>query len=140
MFEWHGWATIVASPGVGDDAQAEARQRDAEQQVARAICEAGGISNETLDLRNANGLTHIWLAGAHNHRQDAVIEFFRQVVVTAPGSYGVMYALDHDLGGPWERWVMRRGTITLEIDGSLSPHIGQVEDPPDLDPRIPDPE
>jgi hypothetical protein len=32
MFEWHGWATIVASPGVEDDAQAEARQRDAGQQ------------------------------------------------------------------------------------------------------------
>ena len=94
MFEWHGWATIVASPGVGDDAQAEARQRDAEQQVARAISEAGGISNETLDLRNANGLTHVWLTGARNHRQDAVIEFFRLVAVTAPGSYGVMYALD----------------------------------------------
>jgi hypothetical protein len=40
-----------------------------------------------------------------------------------------MYVLDHDVSGTWERQVMRRGSIGQEVDTSLSPHIGVVEDP-----------
>jgi hypothetical protein len=58
VFEWHGWATIVASPGA-EDAAAEAQQRDAEAQVARVIAGAAGVANETLDFRSANGSVHI---------------------------------------------------------------------------------
>ena len=31
--------------------------------------------------------------------------------------------LDDDVSDMWERWVMRRGTVTREVDTSLSPHI-----------------
>ena len=130
MFEWHGWATIVASPGTDDDAAAEAHQRDAEAWVARAIADAAGVANETLDLRPANGSVHVWLAGSHNHRDETVIGLFRSIAEAAPGSYGVMYVLDSDVSYTWERLVMRRGTISREVDTSLSPHIGAVEDPP----------
>jgi hypothetical protein len=39
-----------------------------------------------------------------------------------------MYVLDDDLSYIWERWVMRRGTVYREVDMSLSPHVGVVED------------
>ena len=129
MFEWHGWATIVASPGAEDDAAAEARQRDAEALVAQLIADAAGAANETLDLRPANGSVHLWLAGSHNHRDETVIGLFCSIARAAPGSYGVMYVLDDDAGCTWDRLVMRRGTVSREADTSLSPHIGVAEDP-----------
>ena len=129
VFEWHGWATIVASPGAEDDAAAEANQRAAEARVARVIAGAAGVANETLDLRSANGSVHLWLAGSHNHRDETVTALFRSIAKAAPGSYGVMYVLDDDLSYTWERLVMRRGTVSREVDTSLSPHIGVVEDP-----------
>ena len=88
MFQWHGWATIVASPGADDDAEAEARQRDAEARVARVIADAAGVANETLDLRPANGSVHLWLAGSHNHRDETVTGLFRSIAEAAPGSRG----------------------------------------------------
>jgi hypothetical protein len=132
VFEWHGWATIVASPGAEDDAAAEAHQpcRDEEARVARVIAGAAGVANETLDVRSANGSVHVWLAGSHNHRDETVIGLFRSIAEAAPGSYGVMYVLDDDVSDTWERWVMRRGTVSREVDTSLSPHLGVVEDPP----------
>ena len=130
MFEWHGWATIVASPGAEDDAAAEARQRDAEALVARVIEGAAGVANETLDVRSANGSVHIWMAGSHNHRDETVTGLFRSIAEAAPGSYGVMYVLDDEVNCTWERLVMRRGAVSREADTSLSPHIGIVEDPP----------
>jgi hypothetical protein len=130
VFEWHGWATIVANPGAEDDAAAEANQRAAEAQVARVIAGSAGVANETLDVRSANGSVHIWLAGSHNHRDETVTGLFRTTAKAAPGSYGVMYVLDDDVSHTWERLVMRRGTVSREVDTSLSPHIGVVEDPP----------
>ncbi len=97
VFEWHRWATIVASSGAEDDAAAEAHQRDAEAGVARVIAGAAGVANETLDLRSANGSVHVWLAGSHNHRAETVIGLFRSIAEAAPGSYGVMYVLDDDV-------------------------------------------
>ncbi|MFC5266852.1 Imm7 family immunity protein [Kribbella qitaiheensis] len=129
MFEWHGWATIVASPEAEDDAEADGRQRGVEARVARAVAGAEGVVNETLDLRHANGSLHLWLAGSHNHRDETVIDLFRSVARIAPGSYGVMYVFDDDVTDTWERWVMRRGSVTSEVDASLSPHVGIVEDP-----------
>jgi hypothetical protein len=102
-FEWHGWATILASPGAEDDAAAEARQRAAEGRIARVIAGAAGVANETLDLRSANGCVHLWLAGSHNHRDETVTDLFRSIAKAAPGSYGVMYVLDDDVSYTWER-------------------------------------
>jgi hypothetical protein len=129
MFESHGWATIVASPGPEDDRAAEARQRETEAQLRTVIAEVARVDNETVDLRVANGELHLWLAGSHNHRSPSVVELFRSIAGIAPGSYGVMYVLDDDLGDNWQRWVMRRGRVVHEVDTSLSPHIGMVEDP-----------
>ncbi|TWD79999.1 immunity protein 7 of polymorphic toxin system [Kribbella amoyensis] len=78
MYEWHGWATVVADPGIA----------------------YGGP-----------------------------VELFRSIAELAPGSYGVLYAIDFDRESDWRRWVLRRGTVSAEVDASLSPHVGRVEDP-----------
>jgi hypothetical protein len=75
-------------------------------------------------LRSANGSVHLLAGSSHNHRDETVTDLFR-----SPGSYGVMYVLDDDVSYTWERLVMRRGTVSREVDTSLSPHIGVVEDP-----------
>jgi hypothetical protein len=129
VFEWHGWATIAASPGTEDDEAAEARQRDAadwsrELSRARLIAGAAGAADETPDLRPANGRVHVWLAGSHNHRDETVIGLSRSIARSAHGSYGAMYVLDSDVSCTRERMVMRRGTVSREADTSLSPHIG----------------
>src|SRR6202030_1087160 len=49
VFEWHGWATIVASPGAGDDAAAEAHQRATDARVARVIAGAAGVGERLVD-------------------------------------------------------------------------------------------
>ncbi|MFF0345226.1 Imm7 family immunity protein [Kribbella sp. NPDC004875] len=125
MYEWHGWATVVASPSPDDD---DTQQHNAEEQVRRLLADAGGVANETVDCRLANGMVHVWLAGSHNRRDDTVIDLFRSIARVAPGSYGVLYAYEHGLDDGWQRWVMRRGTVELEADTDLSPHLGTVED------------
>jgi|SRR5215475_13069977 len=129
MFEWHGWATVRASAGIEDDQAAEEEQRAAERRVAALINEATGADNATVDVRDANGSIHVWLAGSHNHRDVGVVELFRTLAEAAPGSYGVTCVLDDAASSDWQLWVMRRGHITQEADTSLSPHIGLVEDP-----------
>jgi hypothetical protein len=53
--------------------------------------------------------------------------------VAAPGSYGILYTFHSDASNDWERWVMRRGDIHREADHDLSPHVGLVEDPDDIE-------
>lgn len=69
-------------------------------------------------------------ASSMTGRDETVIGLFRSIAQVAPGPYGVLYVLDDDVSYTWERWVMRRGTVSREVDTSLSPHIGVVEDPP----------
>src|SRR4051794_27483355 len=128
MFEWHGWATILASSGSEGDDAADTRQREVVAQVEALADEASGVHNETVDLRVANGLVHLWLAGSDSHRADDAITLYRAIARAAPGSYGVMSVLDLDRSTTWERWVMRRGEVIPQADRSLSPHIPVAED------------
>src|SRR5258708_38802080 len=68
VFEWHRWATIVASSGAEDDAAGEAHQRGAEAGVARGIGGAAGGAHETPDLRSGHGSVHVWAAGSPHPR------------------------------------------------------------------------
>lgn len=126
MYEWHGWATIESTPEVVEfDHSGEA---DALRTVYRLVDEAQGIDNETVDIRAANGMLHLWLAGSHNHYAPRPHALYQAVAEAAPGSYGVLYAMDHDAGEQWIRYVMRRGQVHQEDDSSLSPHVPLVED------------
>jgi hypothetical protein len=54
LFEWHGWATVLAS------------QDSYEEDERRLLANASGAANKTVDARWANGMLHLWLAGSHN--------------------------------------------------------------------------
>lgn len=126
MYEWHGWATFESTPAVvdfGDPGEA-----DALRAVHRLVEDAQGIDNETVDIRYANGMLHLWLAGSHNHYAPRPHSLYRAFAEAAPGSYGVLYAMDHDAGEQWVRYVMRRGHVYEETDTSLSPHVPLAED------------
>lgn len=128
MFEWHGWATIEASPGVEDDRASEVAQEQTVAVIRGMVDDRQNTPNEVLDLRGANGGHHLWFAGSHNRDISNPVEFFQAVARSAPGSYGVLHTHDHDVEGPWIRWVMKRGNVTGEIEQALSPHLGAVED------------
>lgn len=128
MFEFHGWATIRDTAGDAD------LQRDPSPATVEAIqalaAEVAG-TNRAVDVRWANGDVHVWFAGCHNHRRDEILTFFTAVADRAPGSYGVLYVHDDEdpiNSNSWTRFVMLRGNVQVEIDESLSPHIGLVED------------
>jgi hypothetical protein len=126
MFEWHGWATIRTTPAV---AEYQDLATDATViAVTQLVDETEGVFDETVDLRWANGDLHLWLAGCHNRPPLELLSFYEAVAETAPGSYGVLYTLDHDTGDIWSRYVMARGKVEHEDDESLSPHVGRVED------------
>ncbi len=128
MYEFHGWATVRDSAG-SDDLNPDPAPStvDKVQELAR---EANG-PNHVVDARYANGEFHVWMAGSHNHTDQRVLQSFERIAKLAPGSYGVLYVLDDEhptQANTWTRFVMRRGSVTMEIDESLSPHIGVVED------------
>ena len=128
MCEWHGWVTLPKTPAVnyfddlGDDELAAVRA---------LLLDSDSTANETADLRGANGAWHVWLAGCHNHHDAAIVELFRAIATTLPGSYGVLYTFDDETSAGWDRWVMRRGDVRQVRDEDLSPHVGLVEDPED---------
>jgi hypothetical protein len=130
MYEWHGWATLRATPVAFN-------YEDLDQKtltVVRALlADSGGTFNETVDLRGANGLWHVWLAGCHNHRTPAVTELFGSIARAAPGSYGILYTFDDEASDGWDRWVMRRGSVHEAQDEDLSPHVAVVEDAEEFD-------
>lgn len=129
VYEWHGWATLRRTPAVDYD--------DLDQETLSAVrallAESGSLINETADLRGANGEWHVWLAGCHNHRTPAIERLFRSIARAAPGSYGILYTFDDEASDGWDRWVMRRGSVSRAEDKDLSPHVGTVEDPEQFD-------
>jgi Immunity protein 7 len=129
MFEWHGWATIRKTAAVEyfDEMDETTLSR-----IRALLTESDRQSNETADLRAANGDWHVWLAGRHNHLDPAVVPLFRAIAEVARGSYGILYLYDDEASEGWDRWVMRRGEIARVEDHDLSPHIGVVEDAEDL--------
>jgi hypothetical protein len=145
MFEWHGWAVIVASPGTADDEATDARQDIAEAAIQRLFDGRPPVVNEVADCRQANGQMHVWLAGCHNHPSPAPYELFEQIGHLAPGSYGVLYSIEHGVEARWSRRLLSRGAVRVEADQDLSPHVPVVEDaepapgqrprPMDNDPR-----
>lgn len=125
MYEWHGWATLRKTAEVDyyDDPDETVLST-----VQALLAASDSISNETAKLNSANGAWHVWLAGCHNHCSPQIVDLFRTLAHTAPGSYGILYLYDDEASDGWDRWVMRRGGIHKSRDEDLSPHIGMVED------------
>jgi hypothetical protein len=52
-----------------------------------------------------------------------------RIGLLAPGSYGVLHSIHHGVDHHWLRRVLRRGSVLIEVEETLSPHVGEVEDP-----------
>ena len=103
MFEYHGWATVRDSLE-GDSKAAEGLTHAAYNAVADALARADN-DFQVADLRVVNGSCHVWLAGLRNHRQNALIDVFRDIAAAAPWSCGVLYIHDDEAGDDANRWV-----------------------------------
>jgi Immunity protein 7 len=132
MFEYHGWAAVFDSLD-SDFGAADCLTQSAYDAVADALARVRS-DFQVADLRVVNGSCHVWLAGYRNHRQNAVIDAFRDIAAVAPWSYGILYVHDDEAGDDenhWISWVMKRGVVVPHHDRFLSPHVGEVEDPLD---------
>lgn len=137
MFEYHGWATLRDSlpwlrpPGTPHPGGADALTRST-LTIVQAEIETVRNDFQIAEVQVLNGSAQLRLAGLRNHRRPAVIEVFRRVAEVAPWSYGMLHVFDDELDGEngnrWVAYVMKRGSVTEEIDPHLSPHIDVVED------------
>ena len=129
VFEWHGWAVVVASPGVEDDEDADNRSTGILSAVQEYLNGQAPVVDEVLDWRWQNGQMHVWVAGCHNHPTMEPHDVLTRIGLLAPGSYGVLHSIYHGVDRDWSRRVLRRGAVQLEVEETLSPHVGEVEDP-----------
>ena len=129
MFEWHGWAVVVPSPGTEDDEDADSRATEILSAVQEYLNEQTPVANEVLDWRWQNGQMHVWVAGCHNHPTVTPQDVLTRIGLLAPGSYGVLHSIYHGVDHDWSRRVLRRGSVQVEIEHALSPHVGKIEDP-----------
>lgn len=101
--------------------------------VRRLLAESDSAFNQVADLRYANGGWRVWLAGRRNHHGPTIVELFRAIARTGPGSYGILYTFDDEASEGWDRWIMRRGNVHKSRDEDLTPHVGMVEEHEELD-------
>lgn len=134
MFEFHGWLAIQGPDGEETDEPDRERLR-------RLVASASGGSS-LVDLRWINGEPFLHVGGLLNRRSpeaDDVFDLFEGIGAAAPGSYGLLYYRDDeesgDGGNRFHVLAMRRGRLTQENDGHLSPVVPRLEDPysPEVD-------
>ncbi|MGH3478798.1 MAG: Imm7 family immunity protein, partial [Nocardioidaceae bacterium] len=128
MFEWHGWAVVVASPGAEDDEEADNRSTEVLSAVQGYLNGQTQVANEVLDWRWQNAQMHVWVAGCHNHPTMKPRDVFMRIGLLAPGSYGVLHSIHHGVDKDWSRRVLRRGSVQAEIEETFSPHVGEIEE------------
>ncbi|MFG1624614.1 Imm7 family immunity protein [Kribbella sp. NPDC049227] len=88
MFEWHGWAVVVPSPGAEDDEDADNRSVGILSAVQKYLDEQAPVVNEVLDWRWQNGQMHVWVAGCHNHPTTKPHDVLTRISLLAPAATG----------------------------------------------------
>lgn len=127
MFEYHGWATLRADTQDGEIAHDCLELED----LRKRLNALQGQGHYPSDIRISNGQLHLTLSGFPNHRNDAIIAFFRQIGATFPGSYGLLYIMDDESKhyNAFRVHRLARGKLEELEDPFLSPFIPTVEDP-----------
>ena len=131
MFEFHGWATIHADE---PDAASVGRLEDLECPVITAVQDAIRTvegANRDFRLNWMNGTAHLIFCGDHNHRDEAIIEFFKLLSRVAPHAYGKLHVRDDEDSRGFENsmreWTMARGKVTESTDARMSPCFPVLE-------------
>ncbi|MFC4033686.1 Imm7 family immunity protein [Streptomyces polygonati] len=130
MFEYHGWIKVLESASAGDDHYDDARLREIVEGIKGRIREID--SPYLLDLWWMNGGAFVHFGGFPNHRDEEILEFFREVGERAPGSYGLLHVRDDEdpeYGNDVLVTRMARGQVSQHADSLLSPCIPVLEDP-----------
>lgn len=131
MVELHGWAMIR------EDFSADSEEDNIELILNRLSWEIKklGIDERLLRIEYSNGEAIVTATKLANHLSNditEIINFFEQITVIAPGSYGLLYLYnDEDKNGfdnTFQVFVLSKGNFELHRDPFLSPYITTVED------------
>ncbi|WP_017622516.1 Imm7 family immunity protein [Nocardiopsis chromatogenes] len=127
MFEFHGWLAIKG-PDTPDD--------EPDPEVLHRLVESASGGSSLIDLRWINGELFLHVGGLLNRRSseaDEVFDLVEHIGSIAPGSYGLLYYHDDEMarddGNAFHVLAVRRGQVTEESDGHLSPVIPRLEGP-----------
>jgi immunity protein 7 of polymorphic toxin system len=89
------------------------------------------LKQDNYKLIRQNGNDTFLMSGLHNHFALYVLELFKWIGQTAPGSYGLLYISDEEDqydSQNFQVYVMRKGTVSRQKDCFLSPRIPVIED------------
>ena len=131
MFEFHGWASIhVDDSGDPITQTIERRVERLSSKINDAISKVEA-PNRDFRLRQLNGTTHLIFCGDHNHRDDSIIQFFKELANIAPMAYGQLYVRDDEdtrgYSNMMRKWILIRGQVWESTDDDMSPCIPTLE-------------
>ncbi|QKS45332.1 hypothetical protein HUB94_13595 [Paenibacillus cellulosilyticus] len=128
MFEFHGWAVILDSPG--EEGSGASSIYDRVTQYVELL----KPNTDVLELKAINRQYHLWLSGLNNHEPTSKydpVEIMQTIGVMAPGSYGLLYVyndVNEQLSNVFRVFVLARGCVKERDDPFLSPIIPVVAD------------
>ena len=131
MFEYQGWATILAS--YYEDEALEDKFNSISREL---ISEVNNISREHFEcgIKYFNGLLRCWFIGFSNHKPkewEEILDFYYLLSKKAPGSYGILsYRDDEDeyKNNEFRVFLLKKGNVIEVDDELLSPCIPEIEE------------
>ena len=132
MFEYQGWASILASYYENDEAE-----DFFEKYIAKDLIERfKKISNHNLEsnIRCINGQLRCWFIGFSNRCPQEwreFLEFFHLLAEVAPGSYGIMSCRDDEnvkRYNEFQVFLLKKGHVVEATDTFLSPCVPEIEE------------
>jgi Immunity protein 7 len=131
MYEFHGWISIRMSPDPQDETESSGVIAQI-QEWLNAIPEYGSCIAEWHVLNGSDMVVVQGLLNRPRGIDTALAELYARVGAAAPGSYGLLYALDDDVQQDFTVLVLRRGKVEQQADPFFSPFVPIVEDPDEL--------
>lgn len=133
MFEFHGWISIVEEDNDEADISILDRRREELCLFIEKHIESIKGSNREFHLhRSINGSSHLVFTGAHNHRSEEIINFFKIIAKNQPHSYGKLFVRDDEdqrgFQNSMQEFTMARSTVTEKTDEAMSPCIPKIEE------------
>lgn len=132
MYEYHGWITLLSSPGEDE----ENDSREIFKAIEEVLSPLKKEMNSLAYTHVLNGGKFVVLAGHFNRASQIkplLFKVFKDIASVAPGSYGLLYVRDDEdmenLDNEFQVLRMARGAISEVKDQYLSPCIPTIEDP-----------